>query len=208
MAFPMEKLRDIYDDYKLGHYQKLTKDLVAPGIAEPRHFHYKIFLRDFAAVDGGEYTIHCSGNKVTWDDVKLFRPILELDRPFEGGEYMAVGIRVRKEKALWPDQTIGRVTAFIMRGQSEPDPETGLYGRIGNGEAPTNAPPPGGLKNGFYLCCTKKCKVKGSEGKDGSSATIHLDIEGWSYYGYDPGVILSSEYGRQSSASHEVKCVG
>lgn len=126
---------------------------------------------DFAPSDG-TYNLNCSGRALQWSDVEFYTPQISLQDPAPAD--VQLFFWVKKDRTMWADPTLGFFHATIRQGQRQPAANDIVGPTHNGGAAPQGAP--NETRGNFYLGCTRKCKVKGSEGKDDNRSNTYLEI--------------------------------
>ena len=101
------------------------------------------------------YDLNCPGRPWTEKDKKKYVGIIELSPP--ALETFKMDFLVKENRFFWSDPTLGRFTATFSVDTRR-------------------------TQMNFWLVCTKKCKVKGNQGKgDDGHAMVYLKSAGYTY---------------------------
>ena len=176
---------------------------------------YEVIDFDFEAVDDLDseyyaendyYHLHCTEDHMQYSHAAFFRPIIKLDRPAPTGLNMTVVIYT---EYTFDDPKTGVFTVRFENGDVEPS-SISLPNDENTIEFLLNqniSRMPAGSENflnetrGFWLGCTKECKVRGNGIKShGSDLKIYLKIDQ-----YSGDEAISLEY-PDKSESHHVIC--
>lgn len=158
---------------------------------------------DYSPIDGSEYALNWPGpprRELRWEDVKIYRPSVRLDNPAPAE--IAFSFWVKEDRSWWFDKTLGLVRVTFRQGEMLPS-DADIIGpsASGSGKAPFDAP--SHATGGFYLGCTKKGKVKGSEDKNGREATVYMERFSVASTG---GVPVDWYSESDQSPRHKIRC--
>ena len=135
-----------------------------PILSRPK---VKLLAFDFIPIGTDDYNLNWPGpprRKLTWADVKFYRPEVEIDVPAPSD--ITFFFWIKADRGWWPDPTLGFFSVKILKDRKTPRIEDiSCPSASGSGKPPQNAPPEGSIGS-FWLGCTKKGKVRGNEGKD------------------------------------------
>jgi hypothetical protein len=160
---------------------------------------------DFRPASGG-WNMNCPNHAVTWDDVKFYKVRVDIKEPVNkplmfrfflkaGGHLMGIVDVNFAPNATWSEST--------------------SYKRIadgaGSGVRPPSGTPSAPYTDGFWLCCTQRCKVKGNDEKyDGSTVSLYMELFSLTMDGIESVIGLGEECNPpqgKTSPRHTIKCI-
>ena len=167
----------------------------------------EIIKLDFEPINSSNYNLTCTNDHMIYSQgAKLFRPIIRLNRPAPVGFEFNVTIQ---EDGVFSDPTIGFFTVRFETGDTVPssintpnDKETvELALGMNINRMPVGAPVQ--ETRGFWLGCTKKCKIRGNgPAGDPGRQNVYLDRD--NIFRPDGPMELG---GKDKSPNHQVECL-
>lgn len=189
--------------YEEQYPESRAKQFVASGSAKAAGAAIVFNAFDFLPQPGGHdhYDIKWPGaptQPLHWNNVTFYVPSVSLTAPAPTDVTLCFWIK--DDVSMWWDTTLGTFCVTIHKGATRPTAPADI-------KAPTGDAPPAGAPNfhsgAFWLGCTKKGKIKGSESKNGQDADVYIE----SFEVLSTGVPLTWKTTASQSPRHRVQCL-